>query len=220
MGTSQKEELLNSMELISGYISNELNSGKSKEEVVKSLTNKMNITKEVAINLVYKNDNFINNMKYFKTSYTRKNLLIYILSSFVIYYFIFSLFSFFNDYNVYVITSKYLGVIFGVFFILFAFTMNESKNLIYKYYCISITTIFSLCSFLLGCLFLNYIEWDETNTLENDGALILKFITNIINFFIELGPQIVGSIFLVISLILVCISWVFYYEITIEKLKH
>ncbi|MCT7542720.1 hypothetical protein [Aliarcobacter cryaerophilus] len=72
MEKEQNEKLLNSLEMISGYISNELNLGKSKEEVIQSLINKMNISKEIATNLVYKNDNFTNNMKYYKTSYTRK----------------------------------------------------------------------------------------------------------------------------------------------------
>lgn len=220
MEKEQNEKLLNSLEMISGYISNELNLGKSKEEVIQSLINKMNISKEIATNLVYKNDNFTNNMKYYKTSYTRKNSLIYILSSFAIYYIFFLLFSLFNDYDIYVITSKYLGGIFVVSFILFAFTLDESKNILYKYFCISITTIFSLSSFLLGCIFLNYIEWNETSTLENSHPIKLKFIINIINFFIELGPQIIGGIFLVISLIFVVIGWKFYYEITIAKLKH
>ena len=101
MEKEQNEKLLNGLEMISGYISNELNLGKSKEEVVESLINKMNISKEIATNLVFKNDNFTNNMIYYKTSYTRKNSLIYILSSFVIYYIFFLLFSLFNDYDIY-----------------------------------------------------------------------------------------------------------------------
>ena len=57
MEKEQNEKLLNGLEMISGYISNELNLGKSKEEVIQSLINKMNISKEIAANLVYKNDN-------------------------------------------------------------------------------------------------------------------------------------------------------------------
>lgn len=220
MEKSENERLLNTFEFISGYISNELNSGKSKEEVVELLINKTKMSKEEAINFVYKNDNIINIMKYHKPSYIRKSFFIYIISSFTIYYFLFfSFFSSFNDYDSYVTTSKYLGLIFGVFFILVGFVSKESKNIIYKYCRIFITTIFSLSSFLLGYLLLNYIEWDETNTLENNYPAMKKLIINIINFFIELGPQIIGIIFLIISIIYVSIGWLFYYEMTKEKLK-
>ena len=41
MEKEQNEKLLNGLEMISGYISNELNLGKSKEEVVESLINKI-----------------------------------------------------------------------------------------------------------------------------------------------------------------------------------
>ncbi len=93
------------------------------------------------------------------------------------YYIFFLLFSLFNDYDIYLITSKYLGGIFGVkSFILFAFALDESKNILYKYFCISITTIFSLSSFLLGCIFLNYIEWNETSTFR-------KFLSNKIKIY-------------------------------------
>ncbi|WP_323593074.1 hypothetical protein [Aliarcobacter butzleri] len=215
----EDEKLLNGLDMISGYISNEINLGKSKEEIVESLTNKMNISEEIAINLVYKNNNILKIMEYHKTSYTRKNFLLFTIFSFSIYYIFFLAFSLFNDYNIYAQASKYLGGVFAVAFILFGFTMNESKNIIYQYYCISITTILSLSSFLLGCIFINYIGWDETATLNNSQPIILRLIINIINFFITLGPQIIGYIFLVISFIFVIIGWKFYYEITIEKLK-
>lgn len=219
MDKTETEKLLNGMELISGYISNELNSGRSKVEVIDSLVNKMNLSKEVATNLVYKNDGFMENMKYFETSYTRKNLLIYVLSSFVIYSIIFSTFSFIDNHETIVFFAKYLGGIFGVFFILSGFLMNDSKNIYYKYFSISITTIISLSSFLLGSLFLNYISWDNTDIVKADTTLILKLLISTFNFFIELGPQIVGGIFILISLIYVGICWQFYYQITIDNLK-
>ncbi len=52
--------------------------------------------------------------------------------------------------------------------------------------------------------------------LENSYPIKLKFIINIINFFIELGPQIIGSIFLVISFN-ICSHWL---EILLLKLQY
>ena len=66
----EDEKLLNGLDMISGYISNEINLGKSKEEIVESLTNKMNISEEIAINLVYKNNNILKIMEYHKTDTT------------------------------------------------------------------------------------------------------------------------------------------------------
>lgn len=219
MDKTETEKLLDGMELISGYISNELNSGKSKEYVINSLINKMNISKEVATNLVYKNDGLMDKMKYFGTSYIRKNLLIYVLSSFAIYSLIFSAFFFINNQETIILFSKYLGMVFGIIVILYGFSMNESKNIYYKYFPLTLTTILSLSSFLLGSLFLNYISWDNTDIIKSDTTLKFKILISIVNLFIELGPQIVGGIFLLISLLFVGISWQFYYKITIDKLN-
>jgi hypothetical protein len=211
--------IVNSFELLSGYISNELNSGKSKEKILKKLVEEMNIDEKIASKLVYDNENFRDRMYYFSTSYIRKNISKYCFISLIVATLIFLIITNLEKEIIfYGVLTKYLLIPFFFSLFIFAFLSKESENFTYNFIGLISTITTSISSFLIGIFLLLYISWDNIEKINSSG-LKFRFIISFVNFIVELGPNIVGSIFLIISLVFIFISWNFYYKITIINLN-
>jgi hypothetical protein len=220
MSDLEKENTLNAFEFISGYISNEINNGKKKHEIVDNLVKNMNINRDTATKLVFKNDGFKDKMYYFSKNYIRKNLFQFIVISIISYLSIFILLSYLGEYDLYVQFSKYSLIIFFVSLIVSGIIVRESKKIFMNYINIVINTFISISSFILGSFLLFFMNWENIDLIDSLGTIKARFLVSIINFIIELGPQIIGSIFLIISLIFIGIAWKFYYDLTILKLDN
>lgn len=220
MSDLEKENTLNAFEFISGYISNEINNGKNRNEIVDNLVNNMNIDRDTATKLVFKNDGFADKMYYFSKNYIRKNLSQFIVISLISYLSIFILLSYLGEYDLYVQFSKYSLIIFFVSLIMSGIIVRESKKIFMNYINIVINTFISISSFILGSFLLFFMNWENIDFIDSMGTIKARFLVSIINFIIELGPQIIGSIFLIISLIFIGIGWKFYYDLTILRLDN
>lgn len=219
MGKQEDEKLLNSLLLISGYISNELNNGKNENEIVDDLVNNMKIDRNTAKRLVFKNTGFSDKMYFFSKNYIRKSVLIFVLLSLSLYSILFLLIVNLDNYNFYVQISKYLTIIFFILFLLSGIVLRDTKNIIYNYINIIFSFVISISSFISGGLLYLYMNWDNIQKIHNSlGNPIFRIFTASINGIIEIGPQVTGIIFLVISLIFTFICWKFYYDLTIIKL--
>lgn len=219
MSKQEDGKLVNGLLLISGYITNELNNGRNKNEIVNDLVNNMNIDRDTATKLVFKNDGFSDKMYFFSKNYIRKSILIFILLSLFSYSTLFLVIESFNDYNLYVQILKYSVITFFIFFLLSGIVLKDTKNIIYNYINIIFSFVISISSFISGGLLYFHMNWENIEKIHNSlGNPIFRIFTIIVNAIIEVGPQITGGIFIIICLIFTFISWKFYYDLTIIKL--